>query len=70
MRTALLPACRLLAPSLCLILSLCLALNADAGAGAAPAPAREPTLLQRVDAVRAPGDAFTFKVAVTTPEGD
>ena len=52
------PACRLLAAGICLAL----------GAGAAPA--REPTLLQQVDAVRAPDSAFTFKVAVTTPDGD
>lgn len=56
------PACRLLAVGICLALALAL------GAGAAPA--REPTLLQRVDAVRAPDSAFTFKVAVTTPDGD
>lgn len=55
-----LPACRLLAVGICLAFAL--------GAGAAPA--REPTLLQRVDAVRAPDSAFTFKVAVTTPDGD
>ena len=52
------PACRLLAVGICLAL----------GAGAAPA--REPTLLQQVDAVRAPDSAFTFRVAVTTPDGD
>ena len=51
-------ACRLLAVGICLAL----------GAGAAPA--REPTLLQQVDAVRAPDSAFTFRVAVTTPDGD
>ena len=55
-----LPACRLLAVGICLALAL--------GAGAAPA--REPTLLQQVDAVRAPDSAFTFRVAVTTPDGD
>ena len=54
------PACRLLAVGIGLALAL--------GAGAAPA--REPTLLQQVDAVRAPDSAFTFKVAVTTPDGD
>lgn len=54
------PACRLLAVGICLALA--------PGAGAAPA--REPTLLQQVDAVRAPDSAFTFKVAVTTPDGD
>ena len=54
------PACRLPAVGICLALAL--------GAGAAPA--REPTLLQQVDAVRAPDSAFTFKVAVTTPDGD
>ena len=55
-----LPACRLLA------VGICLALGVDSGA----APVREPTLLQQVDAVRAPDSAFTFKVAVTTPDGD
>ena len=50
------PACRLLA------VGICLALVAGA------APAREPTLLQQADAVRAPDSAFTFKVAVTTPD--
>ena len=38
--------------------------------GVGPAPAEEPTLLQRLDAVRAPDGAFAFKVAVTTPQGD
>ena len=52
------PACRLLAVGLCLAL------------GAGVTPAREPKLLQQVDAVRAPDSAFTFKVAVTTPDGD
>ena len=52
------PACRLLAVGICVAL----------GAGAAPA--REPTLLQQVDAVRAPDSAFAFRVAVTTPDGD
>ena len=33
------------------------------------ASAQEMTLLQQVDAVRAPGDAFTFKVAITAPDG-
>ena len=52
-------------PARCLLaVGICLAL----GAGAAPA--RQPTLLQQVDAVRAPDSAFTFKVAVTTPDGD
>ena len=37
---------------------------------AALAPAQEATLLQQVDAVRAPADSFTFKVAVTAPDGD
>jgi len=64
MAAALLPVCRLLA------VGLCLALGASASADADAASAREPTLLQQVDAVRAPGDAFTFKVAVTTPDGD
>ena len=50
--------CRLLAAC------VCLALCAD------PAPAQEATLLQQVDAVRAPDDAFTFEVAVTAPDGD
>ena len=54
------PACRLLAVGICLALVL--------GPGAAPA--REPTLLEQVDAVRAPDSAFTFRVAVTTPDGD
>ena len=47
---------------------LCLVL----GAGTVPTPgaAQVPTLLQQVDAVRAPQRAFAFKVAVTTPEGD
>lgn len=35
-----------------------------------PAPAQEVTLLQQVDAVRAPDNAFTFEVAVTAPDGD
>ena len=52
------PACRLLAVGICVAL----------GAGAAPA--REPTLLQQVDTGRAPDSAFTFKVAVTAPDGD
>ena len=43
---------------------ICLALCAD------PAPAQEATLLQQVDAVRAPDSAFTFEVAVTAPDGD
>ena len=52
-------------PSRCLSAAgLCLVL------GAGPVPAQEPTLLQQVDAVRAPDSAFTFKVAVTTPDGD
>ena len=52
-------------PARCLaVAGICLAL------GAGPALAREPTLLQRVDAVRAPDSAFTFKVAVITPDGD
>ena len=34
------------------------------------APAQETTLLQQVDAVRAPNGAFTFKVTVTAPDGD
>ena len=34
------------------------------------ASAQEMTLLQQVDAVRAPGGAFTFKVAITAPDGD
>ena len=38
--------------------------------GAGAAPAREPTLLEQVDAVRAPDRAFTFEVAVTAPDGD
>ena len=33
------------------------------------AAAQEMTLLQQVDAVRAPGSAFTFKVAITAPDG-
>ena len=32
--------------------------------------AKEPTLLQQVDSVRAPDGAFTFKVAATAPNGD
>ena len=51
---------------------LCLALGA--GPAAVPLSAQEappaPTLLQQVDAVRAPDSAFTFRVAVTTPDGD
>ena len=35
-----------------------------------PGSAQETKLLAQVDAVRAPGDAFTFKVAVTAPDGD
>ena len=35
-----------------------------------PVPAREANLLQQVDAVRAPQRAFTFKVAITAPDGD
>ena len=38
--------------------------------GAGAAPAQEPTLLERVDAVRAPRGAFTFEAAVTAPDGD
>ena len=37
---------------------------------AGSAPAQERTLLQQVDTVRAPDSAFTFKVAVTAPDGD
>ena len=37
---------------------------------AGPAPAQEMNLLQQVDTVRAPDGAFTFKVAVTAPDGD
>ena len=36
---------------------------------ASSASAQEMTLLQQVDAVRAPGSAFTFKVAITAPDG-
>lgn len=41
-------------------------------AALAPAsvPAQEMTLLEQVDTVRAPDSAFTFKVAVTAPDGD
>ena len=35
-----------------------------------PAPAREATLLEQVDAVRAPADDFTFTAAVTGSGGD
>lgn len=35
-----------------------------------PVPAQEVTLLQQVDAVRAPDNAFTFEVAVTAPDDD
>ena len=45
---------------------ICLSLMA----ALAPVPAQETTLLQQVDAVRAPADSFTFKVAVTAPDGD
>ena len=38
--------------------------------GAGAVSAREPTLLQRVDTVRAPADAFSFRVEVTTSDGD
>ena len=34
------------------------------------APAQETSLLRQVDTVRAPDGAFTFKVAVTAPDGD
>ena len=52
-------------PARCLLVtSIWLAL----GAGAVSA--REPTLLQQVDTVRAPDDAFTFRVEVTTSDGD
>ena len=37
---------------------------------ASSASAQEMTLLQQVDAVRAPGSAFTFKVAITAPDSD
>ena len=50
--------CRLAAAGICLALY------------ASPAPAQEATLLQQVDAVRAPDNAFTFEVAVTAPDGD
>ena len=52
-------------PARCLsVAGFCLAFAAGA------ASAQEPTLLQQVDAVRAPDRAFTFKVAVVTPDGD
>ncbi len=47
-----------------LVAGLCLALGAGAGR------AGEPALLRQVDAVRAPDRPFTFKVAVTAPDGD
>ena len=37
---------------------------------AGPAPAREMTLLEQVDLVRAPDAGFIFKVAVTPPDDD
>ena len=43
---------------------ICLAMMAG------PAPAEESDLLRRVDAVRAPDRAFTFKAAITAPDGD
>ena len=43
---------------------ICLAMMAG------PAPAEEVDLLHRVDAVRAPDRAFTFKAAITAPDGD
>ena len=47
-----------------LVASLCLAL------GAGTARTGEPALLRQVDAVRAPAPSFTFRVAVTTPDGN
>ena len=38
--------------------------------GAGAASARGPSLLQQVDTVRAPDNAFTFRVEVTTSDGD
>ena len=46
---------------------LCLAL---ASGPATEAPAREMTLLEKVDTVRAPADDFTFIAAVTGPDGE
>ena len=45
-------------------------LSMMAALASAPVPAQEMTLLEQVDTVRAPDSAFTFKVAVTAPDGD
>lgn len=50
--------CRLAAAVICLSMTT------------GPAPAQETNLLQQVDAVRAPDARFTFRVAVTAPDGD